>query len=144
MSKDHTTILQNRYNHLLKPIANVDHVVKTLCDRGIIDMEEKCDILRTLAEEGRKHSLCRLLTGKGISSLVQVSEVLTLEQERESLETRRCSNVTDTTTTTSTSSASSSEGESVSEGCLDEEKVVYSEEKSSEAPACGMWKWVLV
>lgn len=108
-------------------------------------MEEKGDILRTLTEEGRKDSLCRLLTSKGISSLVQVSEVLTLEQERESLETRRCSNVTETTTTSASSTASScSEGELVNEGCLDEERVVYGGGRSSEISACGMWSYFCV
>lgn len=131
-SNNHTRILYNRYCHLLKPLTNLECATDDLFDKGILTPAERAEVLESADQ---KEALCQALTGKGISSLVEISKILTIqagelkrlcEQElkRQNSKDKECSNHSDvvttssTTVTTSTESSASSSGSGwTEEGC---------------------------
>ena len=111
MSTNH--ILHSRYNYLLSPLRSFDHTSETLCEKGFISSGERAEIQAILTEEEKRSTLCDILSAKGAASLVEVSEVLTLEHQKQSVEARNGFNVV---TSSSSSSSSSSTGTAVSGG----------------------------
>lgn len=73
---NHERILRQRYNHILKSLADVDPVLDTLLEKGILTLSEKWEISRgqTLAEQ--KQLLCQVLTSRGIARLVEIIKIL--------------------------------------------------------------------
>lgn len=116
MSTNH--ILHARYNHLLSHIRSVDGTSETLYEMGFISSGERAEVLAVLPEEGKRNALCNILTAKGASSLVKVSEVLSAEDQKQvdtGIEARKDFNAV-TTLSSSSSSSSSSTGTTVSSG----------------------------
>ncbi len=75
---DHTKILYNRYFHLLKSIKDVDAIAEVLFNRNLLTQREKADI--SSSRDKQKH-LCQVLTDRGISHLVEISQVLKSNQK---------------------------------------------------------------
>ena len=109
---DHTKILQKRYYGLLKPLKELYFVTEMLYNKNLLTSDEKADITEHSSQANIRKSLCSALTDRGISKLVEISQILKNEQRRQ-LEVK-----SDITSSTGCSSSSSS---TTSTAIIDEE-----------------------
>lgn len=95
---------------MLHPLKSADYTSEVLYKKGFLSSGEKMEIQATLTKELKKRTLCNFLTAKGASSLLKISEILSLEYQ---MQCNRESG-SDVITTSSSSASSSSTEASVS------------------------------
>jgi hypothetical protein len=86
----------------LGSLVSADQAADALYEKEIISAGEKSEVQITVTEERKRSILCKMLTAKGASSLVEVSEILTMECKK------WCDSSSPLVVTTSSSTSSSS------------------------------------
>ncbi len=80
---EHARILQSRYKQLLGSISNLESVASQLLSQGLLTLIEREEIKKRLSRADKEAFLCSCLTAKGVSKLVDISQVLKSEQVRQ-------------------------------------------------------------
>ena len=77
---DHMRILQNRYQHLLSRLTDLDDVAEKLQLRCLLTQSERTEMGKLQSRQYKQNYLCNSLTNMGIAKLVDISHILKGEQ----------------------------------------------------------------
>ena len=79
---EHTRILQTRYKQLLSHVGDLASTAALLYAQDLLSQQELEELGKVRLRSDKEAYLCSCLTGKGVSKLVDISQVLKTEQAR--------------------------------------------------------------
>jgi len=79
---EHTRILLSRYKQLLSCVSNMDAMAGLLFAQGLLSQREIDEMGKMRMRLDKETHLCSCLTSRGVSKLVDISQVLKTEQAR--------------------------------------------------------------